>query len=309
MRIGIFGTGAVGGYFGGRLALAGNETIFIARGEHLRALQQSGLRVESIKGDFHIYPVLVTDDPDQVGQVDAVLFCVKAWQVIEAASAMKHMLGSDSFVIPLGNGVEIPMQLSQILGSKYVLGGLCRISSIFVEPGLIRHVGIEPYIAFGELDGRDSQRVTDMHKIFTRAGIKADISANIQVDMWLKFLFIASLSGLGAITRTPASIFRNIPETHSLLESALAEIVAVAEAQGIKMPNDSVVKTLAIIDTLPDGVLASMHRDMIEGRPSELEYQNGTIVRLGREYGIATPVHEFIYKCLLPQEKIARREI
>ncbi len=309
MRIVVFGAGGVGGYFGGRLAQAGEDVTFIARGEHLRAIQTGGLRVDSIKGDFVVSPAQATDDPRQVGTVDVVLVTVKAWQVPEVAEAMRPMIGPDTFVVPLENGVEAPQQLAAVLGAEHVLGGLCQISAMIVAPGHIRHVGIEPYVAFGELDGRPSQRAERLRQAFERAGVKAEIPPDIQVAMWEKFLFIATISGLGAVTRAPAHIFRSLPQTRQLLEQALQEIVAVAQARGINLGQEAVQRRLAFIDSLPEGVTASMQRDIMDGRPSELEAQNGAVVRMGQQLGVPTPVHAFIYASLLPQELRARGQV
>ena len=170
MRIAIFGAGAVGGYFGARLAQAGEDVIFIARGEHLRAMRRDGLYVESILGDFRVTPVKATDDPASVGPVDVVLVGVKAWQVPEAAESMRPMVGPETFVVPLQNGVEAPDQLAAVLGKEHVLGGLCRIICARVAPGRIRHAGMEPYVAFGELDNRPSPRAERLRAAFERAG-------------------------------------------------------------------------------------------------------------------------------------------
>jgi 2-dehydropantoate 2-reductase len=309
MRIAVFGTGSVGGYFGGRLAQAGQQVSFIARGEHLRALQTDGLRVESPKGDFHLNPVQATDDPASVGPVDAVLVCVKAWQVPHTAHAIRPLMDAGTFVVPLQNGVEAPEQLAAVLGREAVLGGLCRIASMIAAPGHIRHLGIEPYIAFGEVDGRPSQRAARLQEAFTRAEVWAEVSPDIRAAMWEKFLFIASISGVGAVTRTPVGVFRDLPQTRRLLEQALAEVAEVARAQAVNLAEDIVPRTLSFIDGLPGHTTASMQRDIMEGRPSELSAQNGSVVRLGDEKGVTTPVHDFLYASLLPQEMLARGEI
>jgi len=306
MRIAVFGAGGAGGYFGGRLAQAGEDVVFIARGEHLRAMREHGLRVDSLKGDFVIRLAQATDDPSQVGPVDAVLVCVKAWDVPAAAQAMRPLVGPETFVVPLENGVEAPDQLAAVLGAEHVLGGLARIISFIAEPGHIRHTGAEPYVAFGELDRRPSQRAERLRRAFARAGVTAEIPPDIQVAMWEKFLFIAAISGVGAVTRAPAGIMRSLPETRQMLEQAMREVFAVARARGIALPEEVVAKTMAYIDSLPPDGTASMQRDIIAGRPSELEYQNGTVVRLGRESGVPTPTHAFIYASLLPQELRAR---
>lgn len=309
MRIAVFGVGGVGGYFGGRLARAGEEVTFIARGEHLRALQTRGLRVESIRGDFAVEPASATDRPEEVGPVEAVLVCVKAWQVPEAAQAIRPMVGPETCVVPLQNGVDAPEQLAAALGEQAVMGGLCHIVSFVAAPGHIRHTGIDPSIAFGELDGRPSRRAERLRAAFERAGVKAEIPADIRLAMWRKFLFISALSGVGAVTRAPVGVTRALPETRRLLQQAMEEVVAVARARGVHLPQEAQAETLDFIDGLPAEATASMQRDIIAGRLSELASQNGAVVRLGEELGVPTPLHAFIYASLLPQELRARGEI
>jgi len=306
MRMAVFGAGGVGGYFGGRLAKAGAELVFIARGENLRALQSRGLRVDSIKGDFTVKPVQATDNPRRVGEVDYVLVAVKGWQVPEAALAMQPMVGPPTCVVPLGNGVEAPFQLAAALGAGPVLGGLCRISSFLAEPGYIRHVGLEPFVAFGELDNRSTPRVEALRKVFEGAGVRVSVPADIRVAMWEKFVFIAAVSGVGAVARAPVGELRSLPETRQLLEQAVHEAVAVGRARKIALPEDVVARTMKTIDGLEPGVIPSMQRDILEGRPSEIGSQNGAVVRMGLELGIPTPTHSFIYHSLLPQELQAR---
>jgi 2-dehydropantoate 2-reductase len=310
MRIAVFGTGAVGGYFGGRLAQAGEDVVFIARGEHLQALRTQGLRVDSLKGDFLVQPVQATDDPARVGVVDVVLVGVKAWQVPEAAQAMRPLVEPETFVVPLQNGVEAPAQLAAVLGPRHVLGGLCKIISFIVGPGHIRHAGAEPYVAFGELDNRPSERAERLRQAFTRAaGVTVEIPPDIQAAIWEKFLFIASFSGVGAVARAPAGVLRSLPETRQMLEEAMHEILAVAQARGIALAEDAISRGMAFVDSLPPGGTTSMQRDITEGRPSELASQNGAVVRLGQEVGVATPLHAFMYNSLLPLELRARGQI
>jgi len=206
MRIAVFGAGGVGGYFGGRLAQAGEDVIFIARGDHLKAMLTHGLRVDSVKGDFVLKRVKATDDPSQAGIVDLILVGVKAWQVTNAAEAMRPMVGPETFVLPLQNGLEAPTQLAAVWGDQHVLGGLCGLSTFIVGPGHIRHAGAEPFVRFGELDNRPSDRVKLLQKVFTRAGVIAEIPRDIQVALWMKFLFITAWSGVGAITQTPLGV-------------------------------------------------------------------------------------------------------
>jgi 2-dehydropantoate 2-reductase len=307
LTFGVFGTGAVGGYFGGRLAEAGHDVRFIARGGHLAAIREQGLRVNSVDGDFLIHPARATDDPASAGPVEVVLLGVKAWQVPEAARAMRPLVGESTFVVPLQNGVEAPDQLAAVLGPRRVLGGLCRVLAYLDGPGHIRHTGVTPYVAFGELDGSSSGRVEELRQAFALArGITVEVPPDIRIAMWSKFLFIAALGGVGALTRSPIGIMRSEPKSRGLLRQALEEIRAVATRREIALPADIVDKTLAYIDTLPVDGTASMQRDIMEGRPSELEAQVGAVVRLGDMSGVAVPVHRMIYESLLPLERRAR---
>ena len=307
MRFAIYGAGGVGGYFGGRLAQAGEDVTFIARGMHLEAIKDRGLWVESINGDFHISMAMAFDRPEKVGVVDVVLVATKAWQVAEAAQQMKPLIGPQTMVVPLLNGVSAPDELSAALGREHILGGMCRLSVFIGGPGLIKHVGIQPYIAFGERDGAQSERVERLRAVFARCqGLTVDVPADIEATMWDKFIFIAAISGVGAVTRQPLGGFRALPESRALLLAALEETTAVARARGVRLPADQVQKTLAFIDNAAPGLVASMQKDVLEGKPSELEAQNGAVLRMGRELGVPTPIHGFIYASLLPGELKAR---
>ena len=307
MRIAIFGAGGVGGYFGGRLAESGADVTFVARGAHLEAMRQRGLSVASIRGDFRIHPVRATDDPASVGPVDAVLLCVKAWQIGEAAAAMRPLIGGETLVVPLENGVEAPAEIDAVLGPGHAAGGLCRILAYLTAPGEIRHAAIEPSLAFGELDGAVTRRVDQLRQAFARCrGVTVEVPPDIRVAMWTKFLFIAPVSGIGAVTRVPIGVFRELPETRRLLLAALEEIVQLAATLGIALAGDAVQATLAFTDGIPADGTASMQRDLMEGRPSELEAQVGAVVRLAERAGIEVPVHRFLYAALLPQERRAR---
>lgn len=310
MRIAIFGSGGVGAYFGGRLAQAGEDVVFIARGEHLQAMRSEGLRVDSIEGDFIIKPVQAADDPAAAGKIDLIIVAVKAWQLAEAAAAMRPMMGPDTLVLPLLNGVEAPSQLASALGDENILGGLCGIMAYIAGPGHIRHAAISPFIKFGELDNRSSERTAAVRKVFSAAkGLSAEIPADIHAAMWQKFLFIIATSGIGAVTRAPVGIIRAQAETRAMLTRAMEEVFAVAKARAIALPSDIIDQTLSGIDRLPQDGTASMQRDIMNGRPSELEQQNGAVVRLGREAGVPTPVNAFIYASLLPMELRARGEL
>lgn len=309
MRIAVFGAGGVGGYFGGRLAQAGEDVVFIARGDHLKAMLTHGLQVDSVKGDFVLKPVKATDDPAQAGIVDVILVGVKAWQVTNAAEAMRPMVGPETFVLPLQNGLEAPAQLAAVLGDQHVLGGLCGLSTFIVGPGHIRHAGAEPFVRFGELDNRPSDRVKLLQQVFKRAGVIAKIPQDIQVALWMKFLFITAWSGVGAVTRTPLGVWRSLPETRQMAESALQEITIVAQARDIALPENAMPTTMNIYDSLPPDITSSTQRDIAEGRPSELDAQIGAVVRFGKEADVATPLHRLIYNSLLPMELRARGQL
>jgi len=302
MRIAIFGAGGVGGYFGAQLARAGEEVIFIARGEHLETIRTYGLRVETPKGDIVIQPAQANDDPVQVGVVDAVILGVKAWQVTEAARAMQPMIGPETFVVPLQNGVEAPSQLTAVLGAKNVLGGLCGTMSWIVGPGHIRSIGEANFIKFGELDKRPSERVKQLRQVFERAGVKAKVPSDIHVALWEKFLFAVSVGGVGAATRAPIGVIRTLPETRRLLEQCMREIFAVARARQVALWDGIVEKSMIFLDSLAPSGTTSLQRDIANGKPSELDAWNGAVVRLGREVSVTTPLHEFIYHSLLPLE-------
>ena len=306
MRIAVFGTGGVGGYFGGRLAQAGQDVTFLARGEHLRAIQTRGLKVDSLEGDFLVHPAKATDSVAEIGAVDLVIVGVKAWQVPEAARAIKPLIKTGTTVLPLQNGVDAVSELTKELGDDVVIGGLCKIVSFVVGPGHIRHAGFAPSIVIGEQDNRRSDRIIAIEETLSRAGLATTIAADINAALWTKFLFIASFSGVGAIANAPAGVLRTDPLTRAQMLRAMDEIFALAHARGIKLPADAVEKTIAAVDSLPEDATSSMQRDITSGKPSELESQNGAVVRMARETGVKVPTHEFIYEKLRPLEEKAR---
>lgn len=307
MRIAIFGTGGAGGYFGAHLARAGEELIFIARGEHLRAIREQGLRVETSAGDI-IVRALATDDPAQVGAVDVVLVGVKTWQLIDAARAMLPLMKPQTFVVPLQNGVEAAAQLASILGAKHVLNGLCGTISRVISPGHILSLGETNFIKFGEPNDAQSERTELLRQTFARAGVKAEVPPDIQVAVWEKFIFVAPYGGIGAVTRATAGVIRTLPETRRLLVQGMEEILAVARARKVGLGDGIVEQSMGLIDSLAPNATTSLQRDIAAGKPSELEAWNGAVVRLGKETGVQTPLHEFIYHSLLPSELHARGE-
>jgi 2-dehydropantoate 2-reductase len=306
MKIAVIGAGGVGGFFGGRLAKAGHDVTFIARGRTLEALRARGLRVESIEGDFDLNPIPATDDPAAVGPVDAVLIAVKAWQLPDAARAALPLLGPDTVVVPLQNGIDAPEQLRAILPETNVVGGLCAIVSFVVEPGHIRHAGAKPLVAFGELDGRSSSpRLEALKQAFADAGINVEIPPDIRRSMWTKLLFIAPVSAIGALTRVPIGAWRTHVETRALADAACREIIALAAARGTDLGADAVERTMERFDMLPPESTSSLQRDVMAGLPSELEAQIGAIVRMAREEGVPAPVMGTMYACLAPGARSA----
>ena len=306
MRVAVIGAGAIGGYFGGRLAAAGEDVVFVARGAHLSALRATGLKVDSPNGDFVVPVVEATEDLSTIGPVDLVLVGVKAWQVPDVADAIHPLIGRETVLLPLQNGVEASGQFASVHGERHVLTGMCRILSMIVAPGHIRHLGVEPCVVLGELDSRPTARTAGIVTVFERAGVAARNPSDIWRAIWEKFLFIASFGGVGAVTRVPAGVLRRNAGSRELLASAMREIYEVALAKHVMLPHDAVATSLKFLDGMPADATASMQRDIMEGRPSELESQCGAVVRIGKDIGVATPVHRFLYHSLLPMETLAR---
>lgn len=309
MRFTIFGTGGVGGYFGGKLARAGEDVTFIARGGHLLAIQQAGLSVESIGGDFLVHPAKATDLPQSIGVVDVIILAVKSWQLEDAVIQMKPLVGDDTVIVPLMNGVEHMETLVNAFGWEHVLGGVCRISAFISEAGHIKHVGIDPFISFGEWNGKNSERVSRLYDAFKNiSGITSQVNENIELAMWEKYLLISAFSGVGAVTRAPVGVFRSIPETRAMFRRALEEVALVANSRGVALTENSVQIVMDRIDQTQPDTMASMQKDVLAGRPSELEAQTGALVRMAHAADVSVPTHEFIYASLLPMEKKAREK-
>lgn len=305
MNIVIIGAGGVGGYFGGKLALAGYHTTFIARGKTLESIRQNGLQVKSILGDFHVYPQ-ATDNYEVIKDADLILLCVKSWQIEAIAHKIKPILPTNATILPLQNGADNAERLSKILPPAQIMAGLCRIVSKIESPGVIDHFGYEPEIVFGEVDHEPSLRLESMKVAFDRAGFKNRASANIQRDIWLKFLFIASISAMGALTRSVLGVMREDPFIRRKLQETAEEIVAVGHGLGIDINDKDIKECFAIIDRIDYNTTMSLQRDMMEEKPSELENFNGYIVHQGDQLNIETPVNDFIYYSLRPMEEKVR---
>jgi 2-dehydropantoate 2-reductase len=308
-KFAVFGAGGVGGYFAAVLARAGYWTAVIARGQHLDAIQRFGLQIQSPKGDFTVALAQATDNPQQVGPVDAVILAVKAWQVRDAALAMRPLLKSGTKVLPLENGVEAPEQLEQVLGREHTLIGLCRISSLFVGPGQIRHAGLEPTILLGEIDGSALSPNAQILADALAAGVVVEAPKDIRAALWEKLVFIAALSGAGSVARATVGEMRQCPPTRELLQELMEEVAAVARSCGIQLATDVVPRTLAFVDSIPAGGTASMQRDIRDGKPSELDAIIGAVVRFGDANRVPTPAMHYVYASLLPQERRARNNV
>jgi 2-dehydropantoate 2-reductase len=305
MRIGVLGVGGVGGLLAGLLARAGHEVAVVARGKALEAIQEVGIRIESPLGTFAA-KVEVASSADSLAPVDVVLLAVKAWQVPEATRTIGRFLREGGFVVPLQNGVEAVQQVAEILGDDRVVGGLCRMLSAITQPGAIKHVGAPPSVTLGEWRSPIEGRIDPLVHALQGAGVRVEIVNDFPAALWEKFIFIASFGGVGALSRSTAGEIRRIPETRRLLSEAFQEIVAVATAKGIKLPPGIVAKTLDFVDGLPEAATASLQRDIVAGRPSELDSMSGAVARAGQALGVPVPVHTTIHAALLPGERVAR---
>lgn len=306
MNISIIGTGGVGGYFGAKLAQAGHQVSFLARGAHLQAIQAEGLRVESILGDFQVSNISASDQIEDLELSDLILICVKAWQVKEVAAELSEIMHENTIVLPLQNGVMAAAELKEFLPATAIMGGLCRIISKIAAPGLIRHIGVTPTIVFGEMDCSLSERAIALHTTFEQAGINSRCSEDIEADLWKKFIAIC-VSGLLAITHTTYGELREEPETRAMMTDLINEVYAVSQKVGIHISPDFPAKTISFIDSFPYESTSSLTRDVWEGRPSEIEDQNGTVVQLGEKLGVPVALNRFIYHAILPMERKARK--
>lgn len=308
MKIGIIGAGGVGGYFGGRIAKAGYEVTFVSRGEHLKELQTKGLTIKSILGDFKIENINATENFEDLRNMGLILLCVKAWQVKEIAKKLKAIVNDTTVIIPIQNGVLAIDELKKYLNEKNILGGLCFIISKLESPGVINHFGIEPAIVFGEIDNQKTERAKIIKELFDSSGVKAKISDDIFADLWKKFIVIC-VSGLLAVTKTTYGELRELKQTRKMMVDLLKEIYKLSQKVGVRINSDFVHKTVSQIDAYPYNSTSSLTRDVWEGKPSEIDYQNGTVVKLGRKYRIETPINKFIYNCILPMELKARSHL
>lgn len=300
MRIAVIGAGGVGSAFGAALANAGAAVTFLARGAHLHAIRRNGLRIEGDRGETLVRPARATDDPAAIGPVDVVLFCVKLWDVETAGARIRPLVGPGTAVIPLQNGIDAADRLIPLLGARTVMGGVAQISATIAEPGLIRQTGTFMRLVFGELGGGLSARGEAFLGACRGAGFEATHSPNIQTELWLKFILLATNSALTAATRLPVGVLREDPDLLALFARAAAEVAAVGRARGVALPDDAVERALAATRAAPPAMMASMAHDLIRGNRIELPWLSGTVVALGRRLRVPTPVHEVLHAILKP---------
>ena len=294
------GAGAVGAYFGGLLALAGNEVTFIARGEHLRAMQKNGLTLETPKGILNVRNARFVADPADIAACDVVLFAVKAYDIEAAAAPLKPLVEGGAIIVSVLNGVDHQDRIGAVVGADRVLGGLALVSGVITAPGVIRYTSPMSALRFGEADGSVSARATAFRDACVAAGFGAELVADIRTAQWTKFVGLATNAGLTSLFRLPAGYIYHDPEIIPLARRGFEEVAALARAQGIALPDDAAERAVAMHQGFPKTMYASMYHDVAKGKPMELDSLSGYIVRRGRELGVPTPVHEMLYLTLKP---------
>lgn len=298
MRIAFVGTGGIGGYFGARLKAAGENVAFLARGAHLAAMRRDGLRLKSALGDLRIYPVEAGEDARAIGPVDFAVVAVKLYDTEAAAEACRALIGPNTSVVSLQNGVTAADTLAKAVGAERVFGGVAYIMATIEEPGAIVHTWTMARLVLGELRGGTSARVAALASSFRRAGVEIEESPDISAAIWTKFAFLAPLSGITSLTRTTAGPIRQDPGARGLFEKAIAETMALARARKVTLPPDATERAMAFLDGLPADMGSSMLYDLRHGKRLELPWLSGAVARLGREVGVPTPTHDFIVSAL-----------
>ena len=300
MRIAVVGAGGVGGGFGAALAQAGADVTFIARGAHLAAMKSWGLKVQGPRGDTHLVPTQATDDPASIGRVDIVLFCVKLWDVESAGEKIKPLIGPDTAVITLQNGIDAHERLIPILGRGAVMGGVAQISASIIASGVIQQVGTFMRMVFGELDGKRSKRGEDFLALCQKGGFDTTLSEAILTELWMKFILLASNAGIMSLARQPIGPLRDDPDLRPIFKAAYQETIEVGRAKGVTLPDDALERILEFTDHLPPLMKASMALDLDRGNRLEVPWLSGKVAELGHQLGVATPTHRMIYAMLKP---------
>ena len=298
MRIAVIGAGGIGAIYGASLAKAGADVTFVARGAHLAAMRERGLKIEGDRGEMHISPAQATDDPSDIGPVDIVLFCVKLWDVESAGAAIRPIIGPKTAVIPLQNGVDAHERLIPVLGREAVMGGTAFVTGSIVAPGIVRQTGTYQRMTFGELDRTISPRGKRLAELCAAAGFDGVLSPDVLVPLWDKFTMLVPLANVNALTRAPLGKYRADPDSWSLVLGSVHETVAVGRAEGINLAPDAADKAIALIRSMPDHHMTSMGNDLLRGNRLELPWFAGKVVELGRKHGVPTPVNSVVYAAL-----------
>lgn len=298
MRIAIVGAGGIGAIYGAALAKAGNDVTFVARGAHLAAMRENGLKIEGDRGETLVRPAQATDDIASIGPVDYVLLCVKLWDVESAGEQLRAIVGPQTTVVPVQNGIDAHERLIPILGHAAVMGGSAFVTGSIVAPGVVRQTGSYFQLTFGEIDGRISPRGDRLRDLCAAAGFEGILSPDIMVPLWEKFLVVVPLANVNALSRLPLGRYRADPDLWALVKASLEEAEAVGRAEGVALPSDAKERALAAIGSMPDHHMTSMANDLLRGNRLELPWFAGKVVELGRRHGIPTPVNGFIYAAL-----------
>jgi 2-dehydropantoate 2-reductase len=295
MKIAAMAAGAVGAYFGGRMQAAGHDVAMIARRAHLDALRQNGLKIESVHGDLHLPKVNATDDPRQVGPVDIVLFAVKLWDTETAAELARPLVGPDTRVITLQNGVDSYERVSAILGKEQTVCGTAYIAAVLGGPGLMRHTSKFATMRVGRMDGKPDAKLAAFVAAAKAAGIDIQPQDDMNRERWQKFVFLSSMAGVNCLTRQPIGKVLADPDTRAFYRKLMEECLAVGQKSGAKVPSAWVDDRMTFSDAAPPGMKASMFHDLEAGNRLELDWLNGKVVSLGRELGVPTPASDAVY--------------
>jgi len=301
MRIAVLGTGGIGGYFGGRLAASGHDVTFVARGAHLEAIREKGLQIASVAGDFTVHPARATDNVTSVGTVDVVLLAVKTWQLPPVLELLPSLIGEGTAVVTTQNGVEAPDQVAAVVGRGAVLPGIAKIFAYIDGPGRVTHAGGPASLAFDEWSrgpGAPSERVARLREAVTASGAVSPVPDDIWAELWSKMLFVVPFGGLGAALDATIGELRGVPSRRGLLQDAMREVETLARARGIRLPESVVAGTMAFVDDQPAGATTSLQRDLLEGRPSEIDAWTGAVVRLAAAEGVDAPLHRLLLEVL-----------
>lgn len=299
VKIALVGAGGVGGYFGGRLAVAGYDVAMLARGAHLTAIRQRGLNVRSVKGDFTVR-MPASDDPADIGPCDVVLFCVKSYDTVSAAARLGPLVHDSTAVVSLQNGVDNEEKIAAVLGPGHAVGGAAFIFSAIAEPGVVAHTGGPARLVFGEMDGVRSERVERLLSVCRHAEIDAAVPDDIRVVLWTKFAFICGVAGMTAAVRLPLGDIRACAESWRMLRQIVDEVATLARSENVPLGADVVEQQVRFTSEMPSDAYSSLHHDLVTGNRMELEALHGTVVRRAARQGVAVPANEAVYAILRP---------